>query len=334
MTYNRLALPVAVYRIPLVRALMAATVWRWLEKQSGRDTTGPTTKSAPDYNYGKVTGLSPDLLIMTETTESPYVCCGYCTAGMACNVVKPSLSDKMSSTAHPIRSHGGRPHNNGNNASELRTGTKEAHSITLKSIAISEIKERLSDGYAVTVGLQYAELPGYLKVQGGDFGHACCLYGIQHRDDDDRVGFFDPLWPQGARGAWAKWADVKAALWGDGNHSTTTVRYVDPDTAGDCPDCPPVPQYSGAVNTEYVEALAVAVNQQALLTEMYHWVGNQDSVPPFPLGDALAIVPNQPWSVGKWNQTTWYQRPPDPNGARWDTSTWAGVAPIEGGTWA
>lgn len=332
MTDIRLALPLSIYRVSPVRAILAGTVWKWMERESGPDTTG-SGKSAPDYNYGKVTGLSPDLLIMTETTESPYVCCGYCSAGMACNVVKPSLSDKMGDVAHPIRNQGGRPHNNGNNAGELRTGAKSAFNITLKSIAISEIKERLAQGYAVTIGLQYAQLPGYLKVQGGDFGHACVLYGIQQREDDDRVGFFDPLWPQGARGAWARWADVKAALWGDGNHSTTTVLYdapPPPQNEPDCPDCPV--EVVGKVDVDAIQRAAVGWYQSELLRETYAWSKNPTGIrAPFAVGDVAALVENEPWGVGKWNQTTWYLRPISADAGRWNEATWAGLQ--NGGTW-
>jgi hypothetical protein len=96
--------------------------------------------------------------------------------------------------------------------------------ITLEALAVSEIKGRLQAGFAVAASLQYGDLPSYLKVQGGDFGHGVTLYG--YRETDDCVGYFDPLWPSGARGAWAKWADVKRALWGDGNHSTTVSRWT------------------------------------------------------------------------------------------------------------
>ena len=78
--------------------------------------------------------------------------------------------------AHAIRSAGGRSHNNGNNAQELRDGAKEAIGVTLDAIAVEEIPDRLRAGYAVTAGLQYGDLPDYLRVQNGDFGHAVCLY--------------------------------------------------------------------------------------------------------------------------------------------------------------
>jgi hypothetical protein len=316
-----------VYRITPVRAFFAATVWHWLERETGLPDTTGSGKSAPDYKYGKVTGLSPDLLVMTETTESPYVCCGYCSAGMACNVVKPGLSDSMNSVAHPIRSQGGRPHNNGNNAGELRTGAKSAHNITLKSVAISEIKTKLAQGYAVTVGLQYADLPEYLKVQGGDFGHACCLYGIQQREDDDRVGFFDPLYPQGARGAWARWADVKAALWSDGNHSTTTVLYDAPDPAPVPPNPVPVPKWEP--DYAYAEASAVAAYQSELLRDTFKWLKDTTQLPaPFAVGDASQVVENAPWGDALWNRATWYL---SPNASKWNSAVWAGVT--DGGAW-
>ena len=131
----------------------------------------------------------------------------------------------MTHEAHDIRAYGGRPHDAGSNASELRNGARTALDVTLEAIAVSEIKGRLQSGFAVEVALQYADLPDYLKVQSNDFGHSVCLYG--YRASDDCVGFFDPLWPQGAAGAWAKWPDVKRALWGDGNHNTTISRWPD-----------------------------------------------------------------------------------------------------------
>lgn len=232
----RLALPLSVYRITPLRWLLSVTAWRLLERDSGRPEAD--TFGSPNYKYGKVTDLHPDLKVTTQTTETPYVCCGYCSAAMACRCARSGLSTSMSKTAHPIRSAAGRPHDNGNNASELRAGANEAWDVTLKSIAISEIPNRLREGYAVTIGLQYAELPDYLKVQGNDFGHACCLFGW--KEDGDYAGFFDPLWPQDARGAWAKWTDVKAALWSDGNHSTTTVKQT--ETPDPEPEKPPEPK--------------------------------------------------------------------------------------------
>jgi len=178
----------------------------------------------PDYTYGKVTGLTPDLTVVSERGESPFVCCGYCSAHMAARTAKNGLSTSMFNEAHDIRSAGGRPHDNGNNASELRTGAKEALGVTLSSISRDGIPERLRTGHAVTVGLDYDELPSHLKVQGGVFGHAACLFGW--KEDGDYVGYFDPLYDQGARGALVPWSQLKPALWGDGNHSTTTVRLT------------------------------------------------------------------------------------------------------------
>lgn len=188
--------------------------WRW--RQADSQVASGDTFGSPAYKYGKV---GSSLRIVSETTETPYVCCGYCTAHMASLTVKPGLSDRMQEEAHAIRSAGGRSHNNGNNAQELRDGAKEAIGVTLDAIAVDEIPDRLRAGYAVTAGLQYGELPDYLRVQNGDFGHAVCLY--RWREEEEYLGFYDPLWPQGADGAWARWSDVKRALWGDGNHSTT-----------------------------------------------------------------------------------------------------------------
>jgi hypothetical protein len=215
-------------------------LWRLLEREvedrGDGDTTGP-----PGYAYGKVTGLSPDILVMTEVSEYPYVCCGWCAGGMACRTVRPSLGSTMNSTAHPMRSKGGRPHNAGNNASELRVGASKAHGVTLKAIAVSEIRGRLRGGYAVTAALTYDKLPAYLRVQGGSFGHAVMLYGIKGSGANEYVGFFDALWPQGARGAWCKFADIDQALWSDGEHSTTTVKQPKPPIPPTPTPIPPEP---------------------------------------------------------------------------------------------
>lgn len=195
--------------------------WRAREKKLG--ISGDVTGSPASYPYGKVSGLYPDLRVISETGETPYVCCGYCSAHMACWTAREGLSTSMFHEAHDIRDEGGRPHNNGSNATELRNGANRALDITLQAVAVDEIKDRLRSGFAVEVALQYADLPPYLKIQSNDFGHSVCLFG--YRDADDCVGFFDPLWPNDANGAWAKWADVKRALWSDGNHSTTITKW-------------------------------------------------------------------------------------------------------------
>jgi len=316
----RLALPETVYRITPLRWLLAATVWRWLERESGRPE--PDTFGSPNYAYGKVTDLHPDLKVTTETTETPYVCCGYCSAAMACRTARTGLSSSMGSTAHGIRNAGGRPHDNGNNASELRTGSKEAHNVTLKSIAISEIPNRLRDGFAVTVGLQYAELPDYLKVQGNDFGHACCLFGW--KESGDYVGFFDPLWPQDARGAWAKWSDVKSALWSDGNHSTTTVKLSEPDEPEPEPDKPPEPKpVPPAPGYDVGYRKGVGDGRNAMADEVFaSWIA--------PAAQHAAGR----WNSAKWDEASWVQLPlplkavvesgtaPEFDKARWAASLW------------
>jgi hypothetical protein len=157
------------------------------------------------------------------------VCCGYCSAHMACITARTGLSTSMKNEAHAIRAAGGRPHNAGNKASELRDGASKALGVTLKSVAVADIPARLRAGFAVVIADQYAKLPSYLKVQSNDFGHANVLFGWD--EADDRVGFFDPLWTQGARGAWAPWTSIIPALWANGNHSTTTARLV--SVAGD-----------------------------------------------------------------------------------------------------
>jgi len=176
----------------------------------------------PEYRYGKVSGLLPDLTVVSERSESPMVCCGYCSAQMAALTARPGLSTLMKNEAHEMRDKGGRPHNHGNTASELRAGASKALGVTLQDVAIANIPARLRAGYAVTVGIQYGDLPAYLKVQTNDFGHAICLFGWQ--EANDRVGMFDPLWTQGARGAWVPWSTITKAMWPNKNHSTTVVR--------------------------------------------------------------------------------------------------------------
>lgn len=226
------------YRWRLLRPLYLLA-WRIRERevQDAGTPPEPETRGAPQYKRGKVTGLVPDLTVITETTESPWVCCGYCSAGMAAWTASEPVSHSMSAAAHPIRSAGGRPHDNGSRASELRDGAKGAHGVKLEALAVAEIRDVLRDGFAVVVNLDYAQLPSWLRVQGGSFGHSCTLYGIQ----DELVGFFDPLWPEGARGAWATWEEIKGALWGDGEHSGTTTRWGDPPPppAEEPPECPP-----------------------------------------------------------------------------------------------
>ena len=178
----------------------------------------------PEYKFGKVEGTVPDLRVISERSESPMVCCGYCSAHMAASTAKAGLSTDMDKEAHAIRRAGGRPHNNGNTASELREGAAKALGVTLKSVSISDIPQRLKDGFAVTAGIQYARLPAWLKVQSNDFGHAVTLFGWDA--PTNRCGMFDPLWTQGARGAWVPWVSMREALWPNGNHSTTTVRMV------------------------------------------------------------------------------------------------------------
>jgi hypothetical protein len=193
--------------------------WWWRLREADTGIASGDTFGSPNYKYGKV---GKSLRVVSETVETPYVCCGYCSAHMAARTADSSVGERMQDEAHEIRSAGGRSHNNGNNAQELRDGAIEAVGVTLSAIAVDEIPDRLRAGYACTAGLQYAKLPDYLKIQNNDFGHAVCLYGWKD-DGGEFIGFYDPLWPQDADGAWAKWSDVKRALWGDGNHSTTVA---------------------------------------------------------------------------------------------------------------
>lgn len=240
------------YRWPWLR--WAFLLWWRLRERDVTDARYPEaeTKGPPDYTYGKVTGLAPDLRVITEVTESPYVCCGYCSAGMAVWTARKGTTHSMGGAAHPIRADGGRPHDNGSKASELRNGASRAFNVKLDALAVAEIPDVLRDGFAVVVNLDYAQLPGFLRVQGGSFGHSCCLYGWKPNPDggSDLCGFFDPLWPEGAAGAWAPWSQVNDALWADGEHSGTVVSWAatpapspeppaPPTLPEPCPDCPP-----------------------------------------------------------------------------------------------
>lgn len=198
-------------------------LWRAHERDSGIPG-GDVTGSPASFPYGKVTGLEPDLRVITEVGETPYVCCGYCSTHMAAWTAVEGLSVSMFEEAHAIRSAAGRGHNSGSNATELRNGASLALGVELEAIARDEIRDRLEAGYAVSASVQYGDVPDYLKVQGGDFGHGVTLYG--YRGEDDLLGYFDPLWPQGAQGAWTRWRDLEPALWSDGNHSTTLTRWA------------------------------------------------------------------------------------------------------------
>lgn len=241
----------------------------------------------PDYKYGKVTSsqIYPDITVMSERSESPMVCCGYCSAGMACRTARTGLSNSMSSTAHPIRSKGGRPHNNGSNATELRNGSKAAWNVTLASVAKADIRTRLRNGYAVEIAVDYAELPGYLKVQSNNFGHSVLLFGV--RKDSAGVeyfGFFDPLWDQGARGAWCKWADIDQALWADGNHNTTKAKLVPP-----APTPPPEDDTMNSFNSP-AKPSTVSVNKGGKLYDNSGFVSDQETITIDPGPRAMPLI--------------------------------------------
>jgi hypothetical protein len=175
----------------------------------------------PDrYRYGKVPATI--LTVTTETTERPYVCCGYCGAQMLARTAKAGVGSDMKHEGHAIRRAAGRPHNAGSNATELRNGLRQALGVTVESVSTSGILARLRGSYAVTVSLEYSRLPEQVKVQGGSFGHTVCLFGYRKDGSTEFVGYFDPLWPQGAQGAWVRWTDIDQALWSSGHLAGTT----------------------------------------------------------------------------------------------------------------
>jgi hypothetical protein len=196
----------------------------------------------PDrYQHGKVPATI--LSVTTETSERPYVCCGYSSAQMAARTAKAGVSSDLKREGHAIRSKGGRRHNAGSNPTELLNGLQRALGVDVDPVTTSSIPGRLRAGYAVVAPLEYARLPEYLKVQGGSFGHSVCLFGWRADSHGDLVGYFDPLWSQGAAGAWARWSEVAHALWSSG--SLTTKAKVPPPP----PPAPPAPsvtlRYSG-----------------------------------------------------------------------------------------
>jgi hypothetical protein len=175
------------------------------------------------YPYAKVPRSKGT--VISERFESPFVCCGYCSTQFACATAKSGISRNGRIEGHKVRALGGRKHNAGSNAGEERAGAKKALNVTLLGIKESAVLARLKAGFAVTVTVQYTKLPSYLKVQSNDFVHKVTLYGhrIAERDGRSYVGFFDPLYEQGSQGTWAKWIDLKDAMF-DTGHNTTTIR--------------------------------------------------------------------------------------------------------------
>jgi hypothetical protein len=174
------------------------------------------------YPYGKVP--SSVGTVISERFETPMVCCGYCSTQFACRAAKAGFSSNGKLEGHKIRAAGGRKHNAGSTAAEQRLGARRAYGVTLTGIGRAGVPARIRQGFAVTVSIQYAKLPSYLKVQSNDFGHCVTLKGYRKDDTGSWVGFFDPLWLQGSQGTWVKWSDIDQALWDNGHNTTTTKR--------------------------------------------------------------------------------------------------------------
>jgi hypothetical protein len=177
---------------------------------------------ARSYPYGKVP--SSVGTVISERFESPMVCCGYCSTHFAGRAAKAGFSSNGRIEGHKIRTAGGRAHNAGSTAAEQRLGIKRAYGVTLTGIAKTSVLARVRQGYAVTISIQYAKLPGYLKVQSNDFGHCVTLKGYRTSGGTTYYGFFDPLWLQGSQGTWTRWSDIDQALWTNGHNTTTTKR--------------------------------------------------------------------------------------------------------------
>jgi hypothetical protein len=163
--------------------------------------------------------------VISERFEAPMVCCGYCSTQFAARAAKSGISSNGKVEGHAIRKAGGRAHNAGSNAGEERTGAKKALSLTLTGINKSAILARVKAGYTVTVSVRYQKLPSYLKVQSNDFGHKISLKSFRMgKDGRHYLGFFDPLYQQGSQGTWAKWIDIRDAIYDTGHNTTITKR--------------------------------------------------------------------------------------------------------------
>lgn len=177
------------------------------------------------YPYGKVP--SSIATVISERFERPMVCCGYCSGQNVIRSATGGIGTDGSVEGHRMRAAGGRPHWAGNTSAELRQGASVAYGVNLLGISKDAVLPRVRQGFAVACSLTYAKLPGYLKVQVNDFAHCVMLKGHRAVDGIDYVGYFDPLFDQGSQGTWARWDDIKEALWSTG-HSTSTVKYVPP----------------------------------------------------------------------------------------------------------
>ena len=176
---------------------------------------------ARSYPYGKVP--SSVGTVISERFETPMVCCGYCSSQFAARASRTGVSSNGKAEGHVIRARGGRAHPAGSTSAEQRLGLKRALNVTVTGISKSAILARVKQGYAVTVSLQYAKLPSYLKVQSNDFGHCVTLKGYSGSGSTILVGYFDPLYLQGSQGTWARYNDISKAIW-DSGHNTTTVK--------------------------------------------------------------------------------------------------------------
>jgi hypothetical protein len=200
--------------------------------------------------------------------------------------------------------------------------------LTIKSGAgWGAVKTAHNEGRAIIIQGE-GNVPGSESFDGG---HACVIGPETH--SDGRWLFGDPLasgWQWVSESSIRDWAEnLSSGIYFAVSKIPATQSTPPPPTQPDCPDCPPVPPPDIA----YYQSNAIAVHDEQLLNDMLDWVASPVGDPPFPVGDAIAMVPNLPWGQGKWNQTTWYL---DPDSARWGTSVWAGeaVSEIAGGTWA
>jgi hypothetical protein len=200
------------------------------------------------YPYGKVpTSIG---IVVTEKVEKPLVCCGYASAQMVARTARAGVGTNLKTEGHRIRSLGGRPHWNGSNAGELRAGLSKALGVKVTGITKGAVLSRVKQGFGVTISIQYIKLPSYLKVQTNDFGHSVMLRGYRSEGGYDLVGYFDPLYEQGAQGSWARWVDIDQALW-DGGHNTATTKWVPPTP-------PPVtPPTGSSTEDDYVTTPAI-----------------------------------------------------------------------------
>lgn len=189
------------------------------------------------------------------------------------------------------------------------------------------VKTAHNEGRAILIQGE-GNVPGAETFDGS---HACAI-GIETNSEGDW------LWGDPLATGWQWVPPSKIESWAKALHSSIMFAVskvvasepTPPPTPPAEPDPPKPPVFYPAKPAPDYE---VAAYSQDILRDMHYWIGHPSGTPPFPVGDALEAImhPNESWDEGRWNQTTWYL---DPDSGRWGQATWAGVADVQGGTWA